>query len=627
MTNKILPIHFVYHDRRYDDCVNQIMMEFISKLQSPKFNSVRINEIRMGMVLDAIKSPRDFQVKKQPSAENKNFRIEFAGMLSRIIYDYQQIAKLESAEIYRPEIIVFMTTNLLPMPYKNGWIQTWDELVSKYNANIEITYFLRKDQNQITDEKFIKNAYPDKATININNYPSGSDMSKLLKQVLIGPGLEYRVTDKVNKFLQNTPTVLLSTMTQQNHHNTSSPKQENPVVSNNNQSVKPPTELKQQPTVTREEVKGDSHPKLQSGAPVVEVIEEKEPSQPIPVKPVQPAVWQVKDPPPDLLDPTSHIDTDDRPGPKGWFIYGASRRGRLHEHEATFREDAMAIDEVDGWLLVAVADGAGSHYLSRVGSNLAVQTSLSKMREVIKDPEGGSPTKFVVKIALEKALQGSWQALYEEYKKRNIEFKDLSTTLLLLMYYPAKELVGVAQVGDGLIAAQLDDGKIALLGKPESGEYAGQTYFITNHKKEELGSKVDVLVFPGAVRYFFVMTDGVADDLYPPQDRLPVLIKALPAVIKHEYPSKALLNLINYDRPGSFDDRTLVVICQKEKIIALPENSEKAPESRSQNSPSEKDAPKEQPSEKHSLPNQPSTDNDTRSVQAGDDSNLDAPNI
>ena len=63
-------------------------------------------------------------------------------------------------------------------------------------------------------------------------------------------------------------------------------------------------------------------------------------------------------------------------GPFVWL----SRRGKLHENNATFREDAFEIDTTGGWVLVAVADGAGSHYLSRVGSNLAVKACIDTLR-------------------------------------------------------------------------------------------------------------------------------------------------------------------------------------------------------------------------------------------------------
>jgi serine/threonine protein phosphatase PrpC len=245
-------------------------------------------------------------------------------------------------------------------------------------------------------------------------------------------------------------------------------------------------------------------------------------------------------------------------------MVGASRRGRLHEHEGTFREDAFAIEAAAGWWLVAVADGAGSHHLSRVGSKVAVKTAVQAMVNRVKKTP---PLDVTARVALQEALKCAWKALYDEAQKREVNFKDLSTTLLLLAYHPGNNLVGVAQIGDGLLAAQLEDSNIALLGQPESGEYSGETVFLTNHKFAELESKVETPEPPGPLKLLFVMTDGVADDLYPPQDRLPVLIEPMPEVLAADDPKQALLELINYPRTGSFDDRTLVVLCQPEKLL------------------------------------------------------------
>jgi hypothetical protein len=283
----------------------------------------------------------------------------------------------------------------------------------------------------------------------------------------------------------------------------------------------------------------------------------------LPPPKLQPAKWDVKEPPAELQDRTYHTYTDSRPETRGWYVVGASRRGKLHEHEGTFREDAFKIENAAGWHLIAVADGAGSHHLSRVGSNLAVETAVSTMVETVKSNSPGKPT---ARMALQDALNSAWKALWDEAEKRKVDFKDLSTTLLLLAYHPIKNVVGVAQIGDGLLAAQLEDGKIALLGKPESGEYSGQTLFLTNHKYEELAAKVETPEPPGPIKLFFIMTDGVADDLYPPQERLPGLVKPMPEVIAAANPEQALLDLIGYPRPGSFDDRTLVVLCQPQKL-------------------------------------------------------------
>jgi len=284
----------------------------------------------------------------------------------------------------------------------------------------------------------------------------------------------------------------------------------------------------------------------------------------IELKPAKPAEWQIQEPPDELGDRVDHTDTMLYEA-REWSVCGASRRGKLHENEGTFREDAFKIEHSAGWILAAVADGAGSHHLSRVGSNLTVKTSIDIMK---KHVEAYPPNKPLMVSTLQEALREARMELDREAQRRKIELRDLSSTLLLLMYYPKTNLVGVAQIGDGLIAVQLKNGDISLLGHSESGEYSGETYFLTSHKYEELSSKCAAPELSGDVKYFFVMTDGVADDLYPPLERLPGLIKAIPPVMADSNPKKALLDLINYNRIGSFDDRTLIVICNRKEVAA-----------------------------------------------------------
>lgn len=289
----------------------------------------------------------------------------------------------------------------------------------------------------------------------------------------------------------------------------------------------------------------------------------------------QPAKWLELDPPldtPHRRDPTYATSKDEA----GWHMVGASRRGRLHAHEGTFREDAFCIEHTSGWYVIAVADGAGSHSLSRVGSEEAVLASVAEMKARL-ETVGDHGSESAVRHALEEALRISWRALQTKAEELKKEFRDLGTTLLLLAYHPDNPWVGVAQIGDGLLAAQLEDCTIQLLGRPESGEYSGQTLFLTNHKEGELAARVDISELKNAVRLFLVMTDGVADDFYPPQERLPGLIKALPEVLANESRAASLLELINYERPGSFDDRTLVILCRQGGLLGSREPDTAAP--------------------------------------------------
>src|ERR1700732_4708024 len=105
---------------------------------------------------------------------------------------------------------------------------------------------------------------------------------------------------------------------------------------------------------------------------------------------------------------------------------------------------------------------------------------------------------------------------------RKTALEDLSATLLLAVHttYPTRageeSLVMSYQVGDGVAAVLNPQGKVTLLGKPDSGGYSGETDFLTPRKQldvEQLSNRTDL--FQGPLRALLVMTDGVADDYFP----------------------------------------------------------------------------------------------------------------
>lgn len=276
-------------------------------------------------------------------------------------------------------------------------------------------------------------------------------------------------------------------------------------------------------------------------------------------KSVLPEGWRDTEPSPEIRDRVSHSHTDFRIVNGEWSVYGVSLRGKNHETEAGFREDAFNLGIGAGWMLIAVADGASSSNLSRVGANLAAKTAVSVMEKVVNEE---LPSQSIAMLAMQRALRAVWKELYEESQIRKVDFQALSTTLLLLMYHPKKELIGFAHIGDGLIAMQLEDERMVFLGSSISNEYIGGAYFPTPYVPNELFSKCVTSIVESPVRYLFVMTEGLSKDIYPPQERLPSLIKTIPSVMSEPDPSKALLNLLRYNLPGSFEDRTLIVACK-----------------------------------------------------------------
>ncbi len=275
--------------------------------------------------------------------------------------------------------------------------------------------------------------------------------------------------------------------------------------------------------------------------------------------------WQELDPPKDDPDWVDHVDKKVLHAPNNWQLIGASRRGKMHAHQARFREDAFALGEAAGWHLMVVADGGGSCSLSRVGSQLAADTAVKEMVRIVEAMRTAEfSAKEVCEIGLEKSLEKAWKALQAEADEREgIFLGDLGTTFLALMHRPDEKghVVGVAQVGDGLVAAKLADGKPLVLAEPDVGETASVTFFLTSKPWKEWVDRVKVDVLDTSPQLLVAMCDGVADDLIPFKKRLPILFKELEQRIQKEEPEEALLDFLEYEQRGSFDDRTLTLIC------------------------------------------------------------------
>ncbi len=278
-------------------------------------------------------------------------------------------------------------------------------------------------------------------------------------------------------------------------------------------------------------------------------------------------IWKEVEPSPELGDPVLHTDVKTLTTQGNWQMIGASRRGKMHAHKGIFREDGFALGEIDGWNLMVVADGGGSCPLSRVGSQLAADTAITAMKRwigLLKD----APAEETCQEALRHGLEDAYKALEAEAQKREIPLSHLGTTFLSVLHRQSEQgdIVGVLQVGDGLVAAEMSevDGEkeIKTLAEPDVGATASVTLFLTSKSWKEWVDRAQVQVLETPVEILMAMCDGVADDFIPFDKYLPTLFDNLEKVIGQEHPENALLQLLGYEKRGSFDDRTLAMLYQ-----------------------------------------------------------------
>lgn len=297
--------------------------------------------------------------------------------------------------------------------------------------------------------------------------------------------------------------------------------------------------------------------------------------------------WKVLEPT-DRNDPVEHeIHTHvQRPG-SDWQILAASVRGKLHAHQGNWRDDAFAHGWVDDWTITVVSDGAGGSPLSRVGARLACDESVNSLREILAEwkvpvVRGEVPARadlIRLRVFMCEAARRAQRRILQEARHRNIRPNDLNATLLLAVHttWADRDLVSVLQVGDGVVGLLLPGDVCKVLGVADHGEYSAQTRFLTTPGIEfEFDQRV-LFACQKDLRCLALMTDGVADDFFPEQQKLIDLFLGNPIadmktrggdpvrgllhdVLPAPRDGRALADWLRYEKRQSSDDRTLLVL-------------------------------------------------------------------
>jgi hypothetical protein len=289
--------------------------------------------------------------------------------------------------------------------------------------------------------------------------------------------------------------------------------------------------------------------------------------------------------PEDQSDPVEHEVCACAPAREGWQVVAGSVRGKLHAHKGAWREDSYAWSMVDGWTILAVSDGAGSSRLSRIASRIACDTAVAHLRQVLSGytvaPNPQQPTDGDLH-RLREFLAGAGAqarlAILTEAQRRDSSPKDFYATLLVVAQAPwqDRDLVVALQVGDGAIGAVTATGT-KRIGVSDHGEYSSETRFLTTPGMElEFHNRV-IFSLPAGLTALALMSDGVSDDFYPEETRIGEVFDANPidgltakgggpvpgllhGVATDPRGGEALRDWLRYEKRGSSDDRTLVLL-------------------------------------------------------------------
>lgn len=267
------------------------------------------------------------------------------------------------------------------------------------------------------------------------------------------------------------------------------------------------------------------------------------------------SLWQYHPVPQDEPDAAPEYKSEEKRIGTADFV-AARVRGKKHKHEATNCDDWFAIAAVGDIAVLAVSDGAGSKRFSRVGARAASEAAVGSIYEQLRTLDAANAKNraaFALPVsdaAFGEACAGLGAALHagvldarravlaafhercgqEAYTKllgRDLALSDFAATLLVTVAVPVPELGEVlvlsCQVGDGITCAidtHAPYGKaVKLLGKPDSGDFSGETDFLTSEAMADIASlQRRTLVTRGAYDLILTMTDGVADDYFNEQE-------------------------------------------------------------------------------------------------------------
>lgn len=189
--------------------------------------------------------------------------------------------------------------------------------------------------------------------------------------------------------------------------------------------------------------------------------------------------------------------------PGSWRVVAASERGASHERSGQGCQDAHAWVVLPGGALVAaVADGAGSVSHGGVGAALAVRAAVDSVAESVGAGADAEPEWL--RAILFAALRDARGRLDGEAQELHRPRRELATTLILVVALPA--FVGTAQVGDGATVAAETAREVVGLTRPQGGEYANETIFLTS---EDAISSAAVDVHHLRSRHLALFSDGL----------------------------------------------------------------------------------------------------------------------
>ncbi|HEX5272990.1 MAG TPA: PP2C family serine/threonine-protein phosphatase [Gemmataceae bacterium] len=154
----------------------------------------------------------------------------------------------------------------------------------------------------------------------------------------------------------------------------------------------------------------------------------------------------------------------------GWATLGDSMAGTSHRARSVPCQDAFRFSTFGEWLVIAVADGAGSSLHSDVGATLACD-------EFIRRIPALDPNTLLSREGMTALFTEVQTALFAKAERIGVKPREVACTALLAVIGPTS--AAFAQHGDGaIVIRQGEDYRTVFW--PEPAEYANATDFLTD---------------------------------------------------------------------------------------------------------------------------------------------------
>jgi hypothetical protein len=186
-----------------------------------------------------------------------------------------------------------------------------------------------------------------------------------------------------------------------------------------------------------------------------------------------------------------------------WRAVGAASQGTAHQKQGLPCQDAEDFRILPaGVFLAALADGAGSAEFSEEGARCAVEEALEVLASGLETALPESETGWIDLMA--GAFRSAQAALQRMAVEMDIPLREFAATLACAAV--VGEWLAVGQLGDGAVVAGDPAGGFFSITQAQRGEYANETFFLT---QEDSLEQVEVHILHQPVQALALMSDGL----------------------------------------------------------------------------------------------------------------------